>query len=129
MQYRHSSKSSALAMCPRCTACRSGEHLLLLFHGPTVSAQSVKHPALSPIAAKLLATDCFVFQRLLTNCQQRPQAPNLPFHYLHSLCNAVWRQHSPRKPRRRAGCLSTSPERKCISNISNIFTIIRCRVC
>ena len=36
------------------------EHLLLLFHGPIVAVQSdrPRHPALSPITAKLLATDC-----------------------------------------------------------------------
>ena len=48
---RNSSKSSVLAtsVYVPLVACSSGEHLLPLFHGPTVSAQSVKHPALSPI--------------------------------------------------------------------------------
>ena len=50
------------------------------------------------------------------NCQNRPQASNFPFHYLHSLCNAVCRQHSPRKPRRGAGRLSTSPDTGFMSN-------------
>ena len=34
-------------------ACRSGEHL----HGSIVAAESARHPALSPITAKLLSTD------------------------------------------------------------------------
>ena len=38
-------------------ACRSGEHLLPLFHGPIVAAESARYPALSPITAKLLSTD------------------------------------------------------------------------
>ena len=67
---------------------------------------------MSPITDKLLATDCFAFQRSLTNCQQRLHALNLPFHRLHSLCNAVGRQHSPRKPPRGAGRLLTSPDKK-----------------
>ena len=50
---------SWLATCLRCrayvllVACRSGEHL----HGPIVAAESARHPALSPITAKLLSTD------------------------------------------------------------------------
>ena len=62
-----------------------------------------------------------MFPILLTNCQQRPQVLYLPFHRLHSLCNVVRRQHSPRKPRRGAGRLSTSPD----TPIVNIHRIIR----
>ena len=52
-------------------ATHSGEHLLL-FHGPTVAVHQASH-----IVAHQLQTSCnllcVVFQRPLTNCQQRQQ--------------------------------------------------------
>ena len=53
---------------------------------------------------------CYRFRNLLTNGQQRLQVFILSFVCLHSLCNAVGWQHPPRKPRRGAGRLWTSPD-------------------
>ena len=53
---------------------------------------------------------CYRSRILLTNGQQRLRVLILSFGCLHSLRNAVGWQHSPRKPRRGAGRLWTSPD-------------------
>ena len=69
----------------------------------------------SPTTAKLLAIDCFRMSKTVDDLPAASTRIQLAFHYLHSLCNAVGRQHSPRKPRRGAGRLSTSPDTKIIN--------------
>ena len=77
------------------------------------SPQRDSHHTLSSFSQTSLATCCvFVFRSPLTNRHQRLQPLNLPSRCLHSLYNAVGGQHSPRKPRRGAGRLSTTPDTK-----------------
>ena len=67
-----------------------------------------RHPASSPVSAKLLET-CWVImiRSLFSNRQQRIHALNLSFSCLRSLCDAAGGQHPSRKPCRDAGRLST----------------------
>ena len=75
------------------------------------SPQRDRHPALSPLSQTSLGNCCvFVFRSPLTNRHKRLQPLNLSFRYPHSPCNAVGGQHSPRKPRRGAVRLSTTPD-------------------
>ncbi len=72
-----------------------------------------RHPASSPFSQTSLANCCdFVFWRSFTISHQRLQPLTLSLRCPHSLCNAVGGQHSPRKPRRGAGRLSTTPDTK-----------------
>ena len=72
-----------------------------------------QHSALSTLSQTYPA-NCyvFIFQNPLTNRHQLLQPLNLSHHCPHSLCNAVNRQHLPRKPRRGTGRLATTPDTK-----------------
>ena len=75
--------------------------------------EASQHPALSTLSQTSLANYCVsVFRNPLTNRHQLLQPVNLSLHCPHSLCNAVDRQHSPRKPRRGTGRLATTPDTK-----------------
>ena len=79
------------------------------------SPQRVRQPALSSISQTSLANCCvFVFRSPLMNHHQRLQPLNLSLHCPPSLCNAVYGQHSPRKPCCGAGRLATTPDTKTI---------------
>ena len=63
------------------------------------------------VTAKLIVINgVFAFQSALTNRYQHLQVLSLSFRCLHSLCRTVGGQPSPRKPRRGAGRLSTTPD-------------------
>ena len=67
-----------------------------------------RHLAFSPVSTKLLVIyGVLVFESLVMNRYQRLQVLSSSFRCPHSLCRTVGGQHSPRKPRRGAGRIST----------------------
>ena len=94
-QCRPTCRSSRAAQAHSCCCCFTARSSLF-----AALCDRPRNPALSPITAKLSRL-CFAFQRPLTNCQQRLQAVNLSFHYLHSCVmpsvDSIRRgSHSPR---------------------------------
>ena len=92
--------------CYRCYAMPSSSKkplmracLLLAF------TEAWQHTALSTLSQTSPANCCvFIFQNPLTNRHQLLQPLKSSLHCPHSLCNAVDRQHLPRKPRHGTSC-------------------------
>ena len=74
-------------------------------------------------SAKLLPQTAvvFIFQNPPTNRHQLLQPVNLSLHCPHSLCNAVDRQHLPRKPRRGTGRLAILGHCHLLTVVCSVF--------